>query len=91
MDERRQVHFTDGKFFKALNAPTDKMLNYVKIEQEFGASVSEKFSEMQKGSAVIRFPSANGEQLAATVWVGINNVSLMLNKEEINNFVFLLS
>lgn len=32
MDERRQVHFTDGKFFKALNAPTDKMLNYVKIE-----------------------------------------------------------
>jgi hypothetical protein len=67
------------------------MLNFAKIEEMFGPSVRAQFSELQKGSAALRFPAANGEMLAATVWVGKNNVSLMLNKEEINSFLFLLS
>lgn len=64
------------------------MLTFKQIDELFPSA---NFQEMQKGSAVIRFPSASGEMLAATVWIGVNNVSMMLNKEEINNFVFLLS
>jgi hypothetical protein len=37
MDDRRQISFEDGAFFKALNTPDDKMLSYQKIEQMFGA------------------------------------------------------
>jgi len=43
------------------------------------------------GSAILRFPSANGEILACTIWIGKNNVAMMLNKEEIKSFIFLLS
>lgn len=67
------------------------MLSYAKIEELFGKEVKEKFTEIPKGSAIMRFPSASGELLAATIWIGVNNLSMMLNKEEINSFLFLLS
>lgn len=81
----------DGKLFTALNATADKMLNFDKIQGMFGIEVKEKFTLIPKGSAVLKFPSFTGEILACTIWIGVNNVSLMLNKEEINSFVFLLS
>ena len=67
------------------------MLSFQKIDDLFGQVMKEKFSEIAKGSAVLRFPASNGEMQAATVWIGVNNVSLMLNKEEVNSFMFLLS
>jgi len=67
------------------------MLNFEKIQSLFGADVKEKFTTIPKGSAVLKFPSFSGEMLACTIWIGVNNVRLMLNKEEINSFVFLLS
>jgi hypothetical protein len=30
------------------------------------------------------------EDVFATVWIGVNNVSLMINKEEIKSFKFLI-
>ena len=39
---------------------------------------AEKFAKMDIGSAVVQF----GE-FSLTIWVGKNNVSLMVNKEEI--------
>ena len=91
MDDRRQIHFKDGAFFSALNSPADKMLSFQKIETLFGESTKEKFTSIERGSAVLRFPSANGEIIACTIWIGVNNVSLMFNKEEINSIIFLLS
>ena len=58
MDERRQVSFDDGKFFNTLNKSKDNMLSFAKIEELFGLSVKNKFSEIAKGSTVLRFPSA---------------------------------
>jgi len=47
---------------------------------------------MEKGSAVLRFPNISipGEKLACTIWLGVNNMSMMLNKEEINGIKSLL-
>lgn len=39
------------------------------------------------GSAVIM---CEGTDLYATVWLGVNNVALMVNKEEIKSFKFLI-
>ena len=91
MDERRQIRLADGEVFKALVEPADKMLNFEKIEAKFGLEAKRQFTQIPKGSAVLRFPSANGEMLACTIWIGVNNVSMMLNKEEIKSFLFLLS
>ena len=61
MDERRQIRLPDGDFFRALVEPTDNMLNFEKVEAKFGPDVRAKFTDIPKGSAVLRFPSANGE------------------------------
>ena len=61
MDERRQIRLPDGDFFRALVEPTDNMLNFEKVEAKFGPEVRAKFTDIPKGSAVLRFPSANGE------------------------------
>lgn len=39
MDERRQIKLPNGDFFKALVEPIDKMLNFVKIETNFGLEI----------------------------------------------------
>ena len=61
MDERRQIRLPNGDFFRALVEPTDNMLNFEKIEAKFGVEVRAKFTDIPRGSAVLRFPSANGE------------------------------
>ena len=61
MDERRQIRLPYGDLFKALVEPVDKMLNFEKIEANFGQEMKEKFTGIPKGSAVLRFPSSNGE------------------------------
>lgn len=61
MDDRRQIKLPNGDFFRELVEPADKMLNFEKVEAKFGAEVRAKFTSIPKGSAVLRFPSANGE------------------------------
>ena len=46
-----------------------------------------KFKRLEEGSAVIRFTSADRsakglEPYATTIWIGKNNVSIMIDKEE---------
>jgi len=62
------------------------MLNFDKINELFGESLAEKFKKVSLGSAVLWF----GAEYYACIWIGRNNVSLMLNKEEINGFMFLI-
>ena len=54
------------------------------------------FKRLEEGSAVIRFSNADRSQkglepYATTIWIGKNNVSLMIDKEEQKQFLFLLS
>jgi len=91
MSFKRQILFEDGEIYSALTKPHDHMLKFEEIQSLFGIEISEKFTKMSKGSAVLRFPSTQGEMLAITIWIGVNNVSLMLSKEEISSFTFLIS
>ena len=91
MSFKRQILFEDGEIYQALTKPHDHMLKFEEIQSLFGIEISEKFTKMSKGSAVLRFPSTQGEMLAITIWIGVNNVSLMLSKEEISSFTFLIS
>jgi hypothetical protein len=91
MTFKRQILFEDGEFYTAITKPHDHMLKFEEISSLFGVEIREKFRNLSKGSAVLRFPSAQGEMLACTIWIGVNNVSLMLSKEEISSFTFLLS
>ena len=90
LDDTRQIRFESGDFFKKLNAAKDNQYSYDKIEGDFGQETRIKLQSLERGSAIIRFPSSS-EELAASIWIGKNNVSLMLNKEEINSILFLLS
>jgi len=67
----------------------DFMLTFAAIEEKFGAGLTKKFKEAKPGSAVIQF-EANQQLLSVTVWIGVNNVSLMISKEEIRDFLFLI-
>lgn len=46
------------------------------------------FEGKEHGSAVMFCAGPSG--VYATVWLGVNNVSLMVNKEEIKSFKFLI-
>lgn len=46
------------------------------------------FEGKDAGSAVL-FCSQNMD-VYATIWIGVNNVSMMINKEEIKSFKFLI-
>ena len=48
----------------------------------------DSFENRDHGSAVMICEGQEG--VFATVWVGVNNVSLMVNKEEIKSFRFLI-
>ena len=58
----------------------DHMLNFETIESKYN---NDKFGSKELGSAIITFA-----HFAVTVWIGKNNVSLMISKEEINSVKF---
>ena len=58
----------------------DHMLNFETIESKYN---NDRFSAKEMGSAIITFA-----HFAVTVWIGKNNVSLMISKEEINSVKF---
>ena len=62
-------------------------MTFDEMTEKFSKSLSDKFKKLDVGSAVLWFE----EDYYACIWIGRNKVSLMLNKEEINSFVFLLT
>ena len=90
LNDKRQIYLEDGSFFKALNAANEKTLSFDSIKQEFGDAIRDMF-RLEVGTGILRMPSIQGEKLACTIWIGVNSVRLMLNKEEISSFLFLLS
>ena len=91
----RQFKVTSD-FFTAMLAEKDYHITFEKISTLFGQPLSQKFKDAKLGSAILQFSpktiknEENEELLSVTVWIGVNNVSLMLNKEEITSFKFLL-
>jgi cobalamin biosynthesis Co2+ chelatase CbiK len=60
-------------------------MTFDEMTETFSQSVSDRFKKLEVGSAVLWFK----EDFYAAIWIGRNKISLMLNKEEINGFVFL--
>lgn len=58
-------------------------MTFDEVKLQFKTNV---FDSKEMGSAVMIL---NGE-FYATIWIGVNNVSLMINKEEIKSFKFLI-
>merc|ERR1712224_639867 len=74
MDERRVVKVKREVFLAFKNAE-DHMLTFEELATKWNL---ERFGHMPIGSAVLVF-----DDFAATIWVGKNNTSLMISKEEI--------
>jgi hypothetical protein len=64
----------------------DGQINFDTIAKNFSYAICEKFKTLEQGSAVLKF----GISYHACIWIGRNNVSIMISKEEINSFLFLL-
>ena len=67
----------------------DYQLTFAAIEEQYGASLAKRFKDSKPGSAVLQF-EAGQQLLSVTAWIGVNNVSMMINKEEITAFLFLI-
>lgn len=80
MDDRRKVKVTKELFLTFLDK---SIMTYEDIKQH---ECIEQFEGREHGSAVMIYDS----EVYATVWIGVNNVSLMVNKEEIKSFRFLI-
>ena len=60
----------------------DNMLTLDCLKTDWGL---DQFQSMESGSAVMLF-----DDFAVAVWIGKNNVSLMISKEEINSIKALM-
>jgi hypothetical protein len=76
MSDKRKVIVPRDLYIK-LTEIHDHMLTLEALTNEWKM---DKFATMEKGSAIIMF-----EEFAVAVWVGKNNMSLMISKEEINS------
>lgn len=82
MDDRRKVFVSKDLFLKILDV---NIMTYEDLRLKYQC---ESFEHRDHGSAVIICEGQ--EEVFATVWIGVNNVSLMINKEEIKSFKFLI-
>ena len=82
MDDRRKIWVTKDLFLKILE------VNIITYEDLKLKHQCDSFEGRDHGSAVMICEGQ--EDVFATVWVGVNNVSLMINKEEIKSFKFLI-
>ena len=80
--DRRKVLVNKDIFLKILE------LNIITYEDLMTKYNCESFGHRDTGSAVMICEGQEG--VFATVWIGVNNVSLMINKEEIKSFKFLI-
>ena len=76
MSDKRKVN-VPREFYIKLTEIHDHMVTMDALKDEWKLH---QFTTMEKGSAIISF-----EEFNVAVWVGKNNVSLMISKEEINS------
>jgi hypothetical protein len=81
MDDSRKITVTREVFLKFLDSP---LLTYENLRTEHSCTA---FEGRDNGSAVM---FCAGTDVYATVWIGVNNVSFMVNKEDVKSFRFLL-
>ena len=79
MSENRKIQVSKEVFTRFLEVGS---FTYEELREKVG---TDKFDGKENGSAVMMYGD-----LYATIWVGVNNVSLMINKEEIKSFKFLI-
>ncbi|TNV84770.1 hypothetical protein FGO68_gene17463 [Halteria grandinella] len=82
MDNSRKITVAKEVFLKFLEVP---LITYEDLKSKYQCS---EFEGKEHGSAVMFCAGPSG--VYATVWMGVNNVSLMVNKEEIKSFKFLI-
>jgi len=70
------------ELFNSFIDTNDNQISFEKLSSEWNIK---EFEEKDLGSAVMCF-----DDFAVTVWIGKNNVSLMVSKEEINSIKFLM-
>jgi hypothetical protein len=68
--------------FRKFTEINDHMLTFEALKSDWNCT---EFADKPIGSAIICF-----DDFAVTVWIGKNNVSLMISKEEINSITSLL-
>jgi hypothetical protein len=76
MSDKRKINVPRELYIK-LTEIHDHMLTLEALKTDWKMDV---FSNMKIGSAIICF-----EEFAVAVWIGKNNMSLMISKEEINS------
>ncbi len=77
MNDERKIHVTKDVFKTVIEAS--------QIRNEELQKLTNAFDEKETGSAVMIY-----EDAYATIWIGKSKVSLMINKEEIKSFKFLI-
>jgi hypothetical protein len=76
MSDKRKIVVPTEMYVK-MTEIHDHMLTLEALKTDWGF---DQFSTMEAGSAVMIF-----EDFAVAIWIGKNNVSLMISKEEINS------
>lgn len=92
LDGRRIIQ-TTPEFFSAIAAAPEKKMTFDQITADFSDILSAKFKGIAIGSAIMQFTTQNSASMepnSATIWIGRNNVLLMLGKEEIKSLQFVL-
>ena len=85
MDGRRIIE-VPTELFEKLTVATSKTLNFDTIAAQFSDTIANKFKSIAMGSAVLKFSNMNClEANFVTIWIGRNNVLLMIGKEEIKS------
>lgn len=85
LDERRFVE-ASSDFFTTLAAATNKTMTFDQIAADCSDLLSSKLKSISKGSAVLKFyNSHSADPNYVTIWIGRNNVTLMVGKEEIKS------
>lgn len=69
--------------FRKFTEATDNMMTFESLKNDWNLT---DIQNLDCGSAIMCF-----DDFAITVWIGQNNVSLMISKEEINSIKFLMS
>ena len=81
LSQKRIIKVT-RQLFQKFTEIHDHMLTFEALKNDWNCT---EFENKQIGSAIMCF-----EDFAVTVWIGKNNVSLMISKEEINSISALL-
>jgi len=81
MSDKRIVQVSKD-LFKKFTDIEDHMIPFDELESQWNAA---EFQAKEMGSAVMVC-----DEFAAPCWIGKNNVSLMISKEEINSIKYLM-